>query len=55
MNINALCETIMEKAKTNFKPEVEAVLNVPRVNIKTNAEALERILLYLLRNAALHR
>ena len=30
MNINALCETIMEKAKTNFKPEVEAVLNVPR-------------------------
>ena len=54
MNINALCETIMEKAKTNFKPEVEAVLNVPRVNIKTNAEALERILLYLLRNAALH-
>lgn len=54
MNINALCETIMEKAKANFKPEVEAVLNVPRVNIKTNAEALERILLYLLRNAALH-
>ena len=33
---------------------MEAVLNVPRVNIKTNAEALERILLYLLRNAALH-
>ena len=54
MNINAFCETIMEKAKANFKPEVEAVLNVPRVNIKTNAEALERILLYLLRNAALH-
>lgn len=54
MNINALCETIMEKAKANFKPEVEAVLNVPKVNIKTNAEALERILLYLLRNAALY-
>ena len=54
MNINALCETIMEKAKANFKPEVGAVGNVPRVNIKTNAEALERILLYLLGNAALH-
>lgn len=54
LNINALCESIMEKAKPAFKPDVEAVVNVPRVNIKTNAEALERVLLYLLRNAAFH-
>ena len=54
MNINALCETIFNKAKESFSPEITAVLNVPRVNIRTNAEALENILLYLLGNAALH-
>ena len=54
MNIQALCENIMAKAKESFKPEVVASLNVPRVNVRTNAEALENILLYLLDNAALH-
>ena len=54
MNIQALCEGIMEKAKASFKPEVVASLNVPRVSVRTNAEALENVLLYLLGNAALH-
>ena len=54
MNIQALCEGIMEKAKESFKPEVVASLNVPRVSVRTNAEALENVLLYLLGNAALH-
>ena len=54
MNINTLCETIMSKAKATFKSGVEATLNVPRVNVRTNAEALENVLLYLLSNAALH-
>ena len=54
MNIQALCENIMTKAKESFKPEVVASLNVPRVNVRTNAEALENILLYLLGNAASH-
>lgn len=54
MNISTLCEGIMEKAKASFKPEVTANLNVPRVNVRTNAEALENILLYLLGNAAHH-
>ena len=54
MNIQALCENIMAKAKVSFKPEVVASLNVPRVNVRTNAEALENVLLYLLDNAALH-
>ena len=54
MNINTLCESIFNKAKESFKPEVTATLNVPRVNIRTHAEALESILLYLLGNAALH-
>lgn len=54
LNVNTLCESIMEKAKVQFNPDVEAVVNVPRINIKTNAEALERILLYLLGNAAFY-
>ena len=52
LNINTLCESIMEKAKINFKSGVEAVVNVPRVSIKTNAEALQPILNHLLNNAA---
>lgn len=54
MNIQTLCEGIMNKAKENFRPDVVASLNVPRVNVRTNAEALENVLLYLLGNAALH-
>ena len=54
MNINTFCDNILSKAKEVFKPGVEAVLNVPRVNVRTNAEALENILLYLLGNAAQH-
>ncbi|MBE6275577.1 MAG: HAMP domain-containing histidine kinase [Bacteroides sp.] len=54
LNINALCESIMNKAKESFKPDVVPTLNVPRVNVRTNAEALESVLLYLLANAAQH-
>ena len=54
MNIQALCEGIMNKAKESFRPDVVATLNVPRVNVRTNAEALENVLLYLLGNAAIH-
>ena len=54
MNIQALCENILNKAKESFRTDVVASLNVPRVNVRTNAEALENILLYLLGNAALH-
>ena len=54
MNIQALCENIMNKAKESFRTDVVASLNVPRVNVRTNAEALENVLLYLLGNAALH-
>ena len=54
MNIQALCEGILNKAKESFRPDVVATLNVPRVNVRTNAEALENVLLYLLGNAASH-
>ena len=54
MNISTLCEAIMNKAKEAFQPEVAATLNVPRMNVRTNAEALETVLMYLLDNAAKH-
>lgn len=54
INIYNLCESIMEKAKVNFKPEVEAVVNVPKVTIRSNPEALDKILSHLLKNAALY-
>ena len=54
MNISTLCEGIMNKAKEAFQPEVVATLNVPRMNVRTNAEALETVLMYLLNNAAKH-
>ena len=54
MNISTLCEGIMNKAKEAFQPEVTATLNVPRMNVRTNAEALETVLMYLLDNAAKH-
>ena len=46
INIQALCEGIMNKAKETFRPDVAVTLNVPRVNVRTNAEALENILLF---------
>ncbi len=53
-NIQALCERIMEKAKGDFRLGVESVVEVPLIQVKTNEEALERILLHLLKNAAYH-
>jgi len=54
LNISTLCENILNKAKEAFQPGVVATLNVPRVNVRTNAEALENVLTYLLYNAAQH-
>ena len=44
----------MEKVKEDIRPEVEVVTDVPQIEIKTNAEQLERILLHLLKNAAIY-
>lgn len=43
---------VLWKSENKLQIRVEAVVNVPRVNIKTNAEELERILNHLLNNAA---
>ena len=47
MNIQALCESIMNRAKESFRPDVVATLNVPRVNVRTNAEAGKHFALFV--------
>lgn len=54
IDIKLLCESIMNRAEANFKPGVEAAVSVPRVNVKTNTEALEQILCHLLARAAFY-
>lgn len=51
-NISTFCEELMEKVKAEVHPEVSTTTNAPKLQVKTNAGQLERILLHLLRNAA---
>lgn len=55
-NIQAavFCNAVMEKAKAHIKAGVETKVEAPNVQIKGNAEALEKVLLHLLYNAAMH-
>ena len=42
----------MDKVKDKIHPDVEIIVDAPQLEVKTNAEQLERILLHLLNNAA---
>jgi signal transduction histidine kinase len=53
-DVNCLCQTAMDKVRGYIRPEIPVSVNVPSLKIKTNREQLERILLHLLTNAALH-
>lgn len=55
-NIQAavFCNAVMEKAKVYIKAGVETKVEAPNVQIKGNTEALEKILLHLLYNAAMY-
>ncbi|NDV59408.1 HAMP domain-containing sensor histidine kinase [Bacteroides sp. 519] len=54
VDIKLLCENIMIKAKSGFRVGIEDAVAVPRVNVKTNAEALDQVLSYLLERAAFY-
>ena len=54
INAGNFCEGIMEKAQKYVQPEVDTTVNAPKLQIKTNKEQLERILMHLLQNAALY-
>lgn len=51
-NISTFCEELMDKVKPEVPTEVSVSVNAPKLQVKTNAEQLERILMHLLRNAA---
>lgn len=51
-NISTFCEELMDKIKPEVQTEVSVSVNAPKLQVKTNAEQLERILMHLLRNAA---
>lgn len=53
-SVGSFCKKTMDKMKDQFHPDVEIIVDAPQLDIKTNAEQLERILLHLLKNAALY-
>lgn len=54
LNVHTFCQQTMDKIKDCVQPGVETQVDAPQLEIKTNAEHLQRILLHLLQNAALH-
>ncbi|MCD8270035.1 MAG: HAMP domain-containing histidine kinase [Parabacteroides sp.] len=53
-NMGSFCKKTMDKVKDKIHPDVEVIVDAPQLEVKTNAEELERILLHLLNNAALY-
>ena len=54
INVGTFCENVMDKVKEHIKIDVTSSVNAPKLQVKTNKEQLERILLYLLKNAAFY-
>lgn len=54
INASVFCEDIMEQAKQFIHVNVTTSVNAPKLQVKTNKEQLERILLHLLKNAAFY-
>ncbi len=53
-NVQTFCDEVIMKVKPFVQPGVEIVANAPKLQIKTNPEQLERILIHLLKNAAFY-
>lgn len=49
INVGTFCENVMDKVKEHIKIDVTPSVNAPKLQVKTNKEQLERILLYLLK------
>lgn len=54
INVNTFCELTIDKMKKFINPKVSTTVNAAKLQIKTNPEQLERILVHLLKNAALY-
>lgn len=53
-DISSFCENVMQKVRPGIQEGVESIVSAPRISIKTNPEALEKILGYLLARSAKH-
>lgn len=53
-NVNTFSKKVLDQMKDLVRPDVEIVTDTPQIEIKTNPEKLEHILLHLLRNAAFY-
>ena len=51
-NVQKFCNKVMDKVRDKVHPEVELAVDALSLEVKTNPEQLERILLHLLENAA---
>lgn len=54
INANTFCQAVMGKIKESVHPGVSTIVNAINMQVKTNPEQLERILLHLLNNAAIY-
>lgn len=52
IHVHPFCESVMNRVKGEVRPEVATVVDAVKLQIKSNPEQLERILLHLLKNAA---
>lgn len=52
INVSTFSKNVIEKVRGNLNPGVELAIDAASLEIKSNAEQLERILLHLLDNAA---
>ena len=50
--ISSFCENVMQKVRSDMQEGVESIVSAPRISIKTNPAALEKILGYLLSRSA---
>ena len=42
--MGSFCKNTMDKLKDKIHPDVEVIVDAPQLEVKTNAEQLERIL-----------
>ncbi len=54
VNANTFCEGLVDKIRPVVKAGVEIAASAPKIQVKTNPEQLERILMHLLENAAFY-
>jgi signal transduction histidine kinase len=54
ISVAPFCESVMDKISNRVKAGVSTAVNAPKLNVRSNPEELERLLLHLLKNAAEH-